>query len=144
MLKKISLVIILFSLPTTVFPHSPLKLAYPMDGASLTEAPTEYKMLFKSPAKLIRFEIFQKVQNNKKKSSSLKGLFKKQGYEINWKEIEKQSLDQTINTLSMASPFSLEEKQVLLETKELNLRKKKLEEILNTYVLDNFNNKTLQ
>ena len=74
----------------------------------------------------------------------LKGLFKKQGYEINWKELEKQSLDQTINTLSMASPFSLEEKQVLLESKDLNLRKEKLEEILNTYILDNFNNKTLQ
>ena len=54
---------------------------------------------------------------------NLKGLFKKQGYEINWKEIEKQSLDQTINTLSMASPFSLEEKQVLLESKNLNIRK---------------------
>ena len=75
---------------------------------------------------------------------NLKGLFKKQGYEINWKEIEKQSLDQTINTLSMASPFSLEEKQVLLESKDLNLRKEKLEEILNTYIVDNFNNKTLQ
>ena len=75
---------------------------------------------------------------------NLKNLFKKQGYQINWKEIEKQSLDQTINTLSMASPFSLEEKQVLLESKNLNLRKEKLEEILNTYILDNFNNKTLQ
>ncbi len=75
---------------------------------------------------------------------NLKDLFKKQGYEINWKEIEKQSLDQTINTLSMASPFSLEEKQVLLESKDLNIRKEKLEEILNTYILDNFNNKTLQ
>ena len=75
---------------------------------------------------------------------NLKGLFKRQGYEINWKELEKQSLDQTINTLSMASPFSLEEKQVLLESKDLNIRKEKLEEILNTYILDNFNNKTLQ
>ena len=75
---------------------------------------------------------------------NLKGLFKKQGYEINWDEIEKQSLDQTINTLSMASPFSLEEKQVLLESKDLNIRKEKLEEILNTYISDNFNNKTLQ
>ena len=44
----------------------------------------------------------------------------------------------------MASPFSLEEKQVLLESKDLNVRKEKLEEILNTYILDNFNNKTLQ
>ena len=75
---------------------------------------------------------------------NLKGLFKKQGYEINWKEIEKQSLDQTINTLSMASPFSLEEKQILLESKDLNMRKNKLQEILNTYVLDDFNNTTLQ
>ena len=75
---------------------------------------------------------------------NFKGLFKKQGYEINWKEIEKQSLDQTINTLSMASPFSLEEKQILLESKNLSLRKEKLEEILKTYILDNFNNKTLQ
>ena len=53
-------------------------------------------------------------------------------------------MDQTINTLSMASPFSLEEKQVLLESKDLNMRKEKLEEILNTYIVDNFNNKTLQ
>jgi Lon protease-like protein len=75
---------------------------------------------------------------------NLKGLFKKQGYEINWKEIEKQSLDQTINTLSMASPFSLEEKQVLLESKDLTIRKDRLKEILNTYIVDNFNNKTLQ
>ena len=44
----------------------------------------------------------------------------------------------------MASPFSLEEKQVLLESEDLNVRKEKLEEILNTYILDNFNNKTLQ
>ena len=75
---------------------------------------------------------------------NFKGLFKKQGYDINWKEIEKQSLDQTINTLSMASPFSLAEKQILLESKNLSLRKEKLEEILKTYVLDNFHNKTLQ
>ena len=88
MLKKIILVFILFSLPTTVFPHSPLKLANPMDGALLTKAPTEYKMLFKSPAKLIKFEIFQKGEDNNKKSSSLKGLFKKSDgklIEINYK-----------------------------------------------------------
>jgi len=74
----------------------------------------------------------------------LKQLFDKQGYTINWKELQKQSLDQTINLLSMASPFSLEEKQVLLETKKLDTRKEKLEEILKTYILDNFSNTTLQ
>ena len=45
----------------------------------------------------------------------LKNIFEKQGYIINWNELEKQSIDQTINTLSMASPFSKEEKQMRLE-----------------------------
>jgi len=75
---------------------------------------------------------------------NLKSLFIKQGYNIDWKELEKQNLNQTINTLAMASPFSLEEKQVLLETINLNERKKKLEQILSTYSFDNFQNKTIQ
>ena len=75
---------------------------------------------------------------------NLKTLFKKKGYSINWKELEKQSLDQTLNALVMASPFSLEEKQALLETININKRKIELEKILNTYVVDEFNNKTIQ
>ena len=75
---------------------------------------------------------------------NLKTLFNKKGYTVNWKELEKQSLDQTINTLVMASPFSLEEKQVLLETIDIKNRKIELEKILNTYVVDEFNNKTIQ
>ena len=74
----------------------------------------------------------------------LKILFKKQGYLINWKDLEKQNINQTINTLSMASPFSLEEKQVLLETNTLAERNKKLEEILKNYTADTFENTTLQ
>ena len=75
---------------------------------------------------------------------NLKSLFKTRGYSVNWKELEQQSLDQTINTLSMASPFSLEEKQILLESIDLKTRKQKLEEILNTYLVDSFGNKTIQ
>ena len=75
---------------------------------------------------------------------NLKSLFKKKGYIINWKELEKQSLDQTINTLAMASPFSCEEKQILLETIDVTNRKTELEKILNTYVADNFHNTTVQ
>ena len=60
---------------------------------------------------------------------NLKSLFKKKGYMVNWKELEKQSLDQTINTLAMASPFSLEEKQILLEAMNINNRKIQLEKI---------------
>ena len=74
----------------------------------------------------------------------LKSLFIKQGYIIDWKELEKQNLDQTINKLAMASPFSLEEKQILLETINLNERKEKLKQILSTYSFDNFENKTIQ
>jgi len=74
----------------------------------------------------------------------LKSLFEKRGFIINWKELEKQSLDETINALAMASPFSLEEKQVLLEAENLNVRKNKIAEILSTYTYDMFNNTTIQ
>ena len=74
----------------------------------------------------------------------LKQLFEKRGFIINWKALEKQSLDETINALAMASPFSLEEKQVLLEAINLDLRKNKIAEILSTYTFDQYNNTTLQ
>jgi len=73
-----------------------------------------------------------------------KNLFEKKGYIVNWKSLENQSLDETINALAMASPFSLEEKQILLETKNLDTRKTKIAEILSTYTYDNFHNTTLQ
>ena len=74
----------------------------------------------------------------------LKSLFEKRGYIINWKQLEKQSLDETINALAMASPFSLEEKQVLLEAENLEIRKDKISQILSTYTFDDFNNTTVQ
>ena len=74
----------------------------------------------------------------------LKSLFERKGFIINWKALEKQSLDETINALAMASPFSLEEKQVLLEAQNLAVRKNKIAEILNTYSYDEYNNTTLQ
>ena len=74
----------------------------------------------------------------------LKTLFEKKGYIINWKSLEKQNLTETINALSMASPFSLEEKQILLESQNLKIRKNKITEILSTYNYDNFDNTTVQ
>jgi len=74
----------------------------------------------------------------------LKSLFEKRGFIINWKALEKQSLDETINALAMASPFSLEEKQVLLEAQNLDSRKEKISQILSTYTFDNFDNTTIQ
>ena len=74
----------------------------------------------------------------------LRTLFEKKGFIINWKALEQQSLDEIINALAMASPFSLEEKQILLETKSLHQRKIKISEILTTYSYDNFENTTIQ
>ena len=74
----------------------------------------------------------------------LKLLFEKKGYIINWKSLEKQDLNETINALAMASPFSLEEKQILLESKNLEVRKDKISEILSTYSFDDFHNTTIQ
>ena len=122
---------------------------------------------------IIRFEITEEIKTNKKyreckvnfqnyyedlqskkedlKFSDLeiifknfKALFEKRGFVINWKGLEKQSLDETINALAMASPFTLEEKQILLEAKSLDLRKNKISEILTTYTFDQYNNTTIQ
>ena len=74
----------------------------------------------------------------------LKTLFEKKGYIINWKSLEKQNLNETINALAMASPFSLEEKQILLESEDIEARKNLIAEILNTYSYDSFENTTVQ
>ena len=74
----------------------------------------------------------------------LQNLFEKKGFMVDWSSLKKQNFSNTLNTLSMASPFSLEEKQALLETKDLSTRKLRLEQILKTYTLDDFSNKTLQ
>ena len=122
---------------------------------------------------IIRFKILKEIQSNKKYRvfeinyddyfddlenkkeeikfsdlelifKDLKNLFEKRGFVINWKALEKQSLDETINALAMASPFTVEEKQVLLEAKSLNVRKNKISEILTTYSFDQYNNTTIQ
>ena len=75
---------------------------------------------------------------------NLKNLFEKRGFIINWKGLENQSLDETINALAMTSPFTIEEKQILLEAKSLDARKTKISEILTTYNFDQYNNTTIQ
>ena len=102
----------------------------------------------------INFENHFKDLENKKEEikfsdlelifKDLKSLFEKRGFIINWKALEKQSLDETINALAMASPFTVEEKQVLLEAENLNIRKNKIAEILTTYSFDQYNNTTIQ
>ena len=102
----------------------------------------------------VNFDDFKNDLNDKKEEikftdlelifKDLKSLFEKKGFIINWKALEKQSLDETINALAMASPFTLEEKQMLLETKTLDIRKEKISDILKTYSHDVFDNTTIQ
>ena len=75
---------------------------------------------------------------------NMKKFFKKQGYVVNLNDLGKKDLSQTLNDLSMASPFSLEEKQILLECLDINIRKEKMEQILINYIKDEFENTTLQ
>ena len=76
--------------------------------------------------------------------NDLKYFFQKKGYELDWKELKKQNIDQTINSLCMIAPFSLEEKQILLESDKMNDRKNKLKEILNIYSKSDIEIKTIQ
>ena len=84
------------------------------------------------------------VTDNEFILKKLKSFFEKQGYSINIEEYNHLKFEEVINNFSMSSPFTLEEKQMLIETINLFDRKKKLEEILNTYAVDNIINKTLQ
>ena len=68
----------------------------------------------------IKFTDLELIFNN------LKKLFDNHGYLINWKEFEKQDLNETINTLAMASPFTLEENKCYLKLKILIIEKKNL------------------
>ena len=117
---------------------------------TIKEKKTDYKYRVLE----VSYDNFQNDINDKKENlkfsdlelifKDLKSLFERRGYIINWKSLEKQSLDETINALAMASPFSLEEKQVLLEAENLDIRKNKISQILKTYTYDDFNNTTLQ
>ena len=74
-----------------------------------------------------------------------KVFFKKNGLLLNWREFEKLDKVQKINTLSMISPVTNEEKQKLLESLTIKDKIETLENIINFYLHDvNFKNLTVQ
>ena len=74
-----------------------------------------------------------------------KDFFKKNGLLLNWREFEKLDKVQKINTLSMISPVTNEEKQKLLEALTIKDKIETLENIISFYLHDvNFNNQTVQ
>ena len=77
--------------------------------------------------------------------SKAKKFFRKNGLLLNWKEFEKLDKAQKINTLSMISPVTNEEKQKLLEAITIKDKVKTLESIISFYLHEvNFNNQTVQ
>ena len=120
---------------------------------------------------IIRFNIIEEVKNNKlyrefkvnyenfhtdleqlsstqstdNLISKTKLFFKKNGLLLNWKEFEKLDKLQKINTLSMISPITNEEKQKLLEALTITDKIQTLDSIVSFYLHEiNFNNQTIQ
>ena len=74
-----------------------------------------------------------------------KTFFRKNGLLLNWREFEKLDKTQKINTLSMISPVTNEEKQKLLEAITIKDKVDTLESIISFYLHEvNFNNQTVQ
>ena len=86
------------------------------------------------------------TENNEKNNllNKIRVFFKKINYPIDYEELKKLNLDQLISTVSMISPFSLEEKQKMIETIKINNKIKVLTEIINFSLLDSEENKTIQ
>tara|TARA_Y100000590_G_scaffold96607_1_gene109731 strand:- start:6439 stop:7077 length:639 start_codon:yes stop_codon:yes gene_type:complete len=90
-------------------------------------------------------KIDQKINYEKRNLiSKIKIFFQKINYPIDYNELMKLSLDQLVSTVSMISPFSVEEKQKLVETVKIEDKIKTLIEIINFNLLDFEGNKTIQ
>ncbi len=92
-----------------------------------------------------------KVEKNETTSYDKKNLlnkiklfFHKINYEIELNELNKLNFDQLISTICMISPFSIEEKQKLIETIKIEDKIKVLEEIINFNLFDLQENNTVR
>ena len=74
----------------------------------------------------------------------IKFFFQKINYPIDYNELIKLNLYQLVNTVSMISPFSVEEKQKLIETIKIEDKLKVLSEIISFNLIDFEQNKTVQ
>ena len=71
-------------------------------------------------------------------------FFEKINYPVKYNELSKLDLDELISNVSMISPFSIEEKQKLIETKKIDNKIKVLSEIINFNLVDYEESKTIQ
>ena len=83
-------------------------------------------------------------QNIKNLIGKLKNFFEKKKYIIQFDELEKLNLDQLIDTVCMISPFSIEEKQKLVEANTIEKKIETLEKIIDFNLFDYFESRTIQ
>ena len=83
----------------------------------------------------VKNEILEKLIDNSKK------YFNQQGVLIDWKEISKLKPFEQIYTLAMISPFSVSEKQKILEVPDLNEAASTLNEITKFGFYEDLNDK---
>ena len=84
-------------------------------------------------------------QSTDKLMDKAKIFFKRNGLLLNWREFDKLDMAQRINTLSMISPITNEEKQKLLEALTIRDKIEALDNIISFYLHDtSFNNQTVQ
>ena len=103
----------------------------------------EFKVSYKN------FETDLSIESTEIKIDNLmekaKIFFKRNGLLLNWKEFDKLSYNQKINTVAMISPVANEEKQKILEAVSLTEKVRTLENIINFYLHEvSFNNQTIQ
>ena len=84
------------------------------------------------------------VYDKKNLLNMIRTFFQKINYPIDYNELTKLDLDQLVSTVSMIAPFSIEEKQKLIETVSTKEKIKTLEEIISFNLLDFQENKTVQ
>ena len=82
--------------------------------------------------------------DNRSLLNKIKVFFQKINYPIDYNELIKLNLYQLVNTVSMISPFSVEEKQKLIETIKIEDKLKILSEVISFNLLDFEENKTVQ
>ena len=103
----------------------------------------EFKVDYKSYEEDLKS--FTVDQNTESLMNKAKIFFKRNGLLLNWREFEKLDKTQKVNTLSMISPVTNEEKQKLLESLTFKDKIETLENIISFYLHDvNFNNQTIQ
>ena len=89
-----------------------------------------------------KYETFSSEKKNL--LNKIQVFFEKINYPVKYSELSKLDLDELISNVSMISPFSIEEKQKLIETKNIDNKIKVLNEVINFNLLSFGENKTIQ